>query len=533
MLEKIRLYAWTIRYMKPGQIFWRIGKRLGMRCGLKGCAPARGAIPRQTTFLPELDFDPVFLRRFDVNALMEDRVTFLHETEKFAWDVPWHIGRRSHLWNFNLHYFEFLHPMTKQYMETGDEKFLRKSEQMIRGWIQQNPQSGGGDGWSSYTVSLRLTNWLAFYALVGDRLDEAFCKDLKESMYAQYVYLSGHLEKDILGNHYFENLKALVLCALFFDDADALPVCLEAFRAECRAEILPDGMHFELSPMYHKIVLEGLLRVAASLRAANMPDTELERMAGKMLTAACSVEQGLTRTPLFNDSGDNVAKSLDALRRCADRYLHLVPEYRTAFPDSGFYIFTNHMWKLIVDAGAAGPDYIPGHAHCDAMSFELYQNGQPVLVNCGTYAYQCAGRHWFRSTEAHNTVQIAGTEQSEIWSIFRLARRSKTRVPELRENEIRMEMTDYKGNRIQRDIRLEADALYIRDHAPGKQLQSHLHSIRDIGIESNAALLRGEVMYAPEYGLRQSIHQITAVGNGAVEVTIPLKQQNKGEGDAP
>ncbi|MBQ9082055.1 MAG: alginate lyase family protein [Clostridia bacterium] len=523
MLEKIGLYAWTIRYMKPEQVFWRVGKRLGLKCALKGSRPVRGTAPRQVVALPELDFDPVFLQRFDAEALMADRVTFLHETEAFAWDEPWKRPERAALWNFNLHYFEFLHPLVRRYLETGDEKFLRKTEQTIRGWMQQNPQSGGGDGWAAYTLSLRLTNWLAFYASLGNRLDEAFRKDMEESMYAQYVYLSGHLEKDILGNHYFENLKALVLCALFFGDADALPVYLAAFRAECREEILPDGMHFERSPMYHKIVLEGLLRVAVSLRAANMPDAELERLAGKMLTAACSMEQGLARTPLFNDSGDNVAKSLNALRRCAGQHLHLVPEYRASFPDSGFYIFTNHAWKLIVDAGAAGPDYIPGHAHCDAMSFELYRNGQPVLVNCGTYAYQCAERHWFRSTEAHNTVQIAGTEQSEIWSVFRLARRSKTQVLELRENGLRMEMTDYKGNRIQRDIRLEADALYIQDHAPGKQLQSRLHSINDINIESNATLLRGEAMYAPEYGLRQTIQQITAVGDGTVKLTIPLK----------
>ena len=450
MLGKIGLYANTIRYMKPEQVFWRVGKKMGMKCALKGAHPTKEIGQRIGIAIPELDHDPVFLNRFCVEELMADRVTFLHEAENFDWEGTWHIDGRSPLWNFNLHYFEYIHPLAHCYSETGERKYLKKTVQMIHGWICQNPQSKGGEGWSAYTISLRLTNWMAYLASVGDKLDASFRKEMEESIFEQYVYLSGHLEKDILGNHYFENLKALVLCALFFGDEKSLPEYLTAFRKECREEILPDGMHFELSPMYHKIILEGILRVAAAFRAANMPDTELERMTWDMVSAAYSMERGLSRTPLFNDSGDNVAKSLAALMECANRYLDIAPVYRKALPDSGYYFFTNGEWKLIVDAGAAGPDYIPGHSHCDAMSFELYRNVEPVLVNCGTYAYQCAQRHWFRSTEAHNTVQAAGVEQSEIWSTFRLARRSKTRVLEVLENGIRMEMTDYKGNRIQR-----------------------------------------------------------------------------------
>lgn len=522
MLGKIGLYANTIRYLKPEQVFWRVGKKMGMKCALKGAHPTKEIGQRIGIAIPELDYDPVFLNRFCVEELMADRVTFLHEAEHFDWEGSWHIDGRSPLWNFNLHYFEYIHPLAHCYSETGEWKYLEKTVQMIHGWICQNPQSKGGEGWSAYTISLRLTNWMAYLASVGDKLDASFRKEMEESIFEQYVYLSGHLEKDILGNHYFENLKALVLCALFFGDEKSLPEYLTAFRKECREEILPDGMHFELSPMYHKIILEGILRVAAAFRAANMPDAELERITWDMVSAAYSMGRGLSRTPLFNDSGDNVAKSLAALMECANRYLDIAPVYRKALPDSGYYFFTNGEWKLIVDAGAAGPDYIPGHSHCDAMSFELYRNGEPVLVNCGTYAYQCAQRHWFRSTEAHNTVQAAGVEQSEIWSTFRLARRSKTRVLEVLENGIRMEMTDYKGNRILREILLVPDALHIRDQTEGLELQSHLHSIDKIEINSNAELVQSQVMYAPEYGLLKTIHQITATGIGKIEIMIPL-----------
>ena len=113
-------------------------------------------------------------------------------------------------------------------------------------------------------------------------------------------------------------------------------------------------------------------------------------------------------------------------------------------------------------------------------------------------------------------------EQSEIWSTFRLARRSHTQVLEVLENGIRMEMTDYKGNRIQREILLTDNSLYIQDQAEGLELRSYLHSVHKIEINSSTAITRSEAMYAPEYGLLQTIYQIMATGNSTIELRIPL-----------
>ena len=142
------------------------------------------------------------------------------------------------------------------------------------------------------------------------------------------------------------------------------------------------------------------------------------------------------------------------------------------------------------------------------------------MVNCGTYAYQCRERGYFRSTQAHNTVQIDETEQSEVWSTFRLARRSRTRVLKLWNNGIRMEMQDYKGNRIQREIRLSPDNLRILDTSSDGTLMSHLHCIPKLEIRSNVPLSRSEALYAPEYGKLRTIDKITAAGKDSVELEI-------------
>lgn len=136
---------------------------------------------------------------------------------------------------------------------------------------------------------------------------------------------------------------------------------------------------------------------------------------------------------------------MQALVSACKRYFDITPEYKSRFVDSGFYIFKQNDWKLVVDAGQPGPVYIPGHAHCDAMSFELFKAGKPVIVNCGTYAYQCKERSFFRSTAAHNTVMVNDTEQSQCWGAFRMAKRSKVNVVRVSENSIVIELMNQRG----------------------------------------------------------------------------------------
>ncbi|EQD67636.1 Heparinase II/III family protein, partial [mine drainage metagenome] len=72
------------------------------------------------------------------------------------------------------------------------------------------------------------------------------------------------------------------------------------------------------------------------------------------------------------------------------------------------------------------PDYLPGHAHADTLSFELSLHGQRTLVNGGTATYEPGPeRLRQRGTAAHNTVTVDGQDSSEVWSSFRVARRAR------------------------------------------------------------------------------------------------------------
>lgn len=526
-MGKISLYYHTVKNMKTSQVMNRLRIKMGKGCSL-GICPSDNYTNIQKVESPvRLDFDPVFLARFPVEDLMEDRISILHSGKDMNWKVSWNFEDKSALWNFNLHYFEYLFPLVKAWKDTGEKKYLEKTTEMIEGWIDANPV-GRNPAWASYTTALRIVTWISYYGYVSDALTKEFQEKFLSSLHKQYVYLSGHLEKDILGNHYFEDLKSLVIAALFFRDEAVLEKALKDFKVECKEEILPDGMHFELSPMYHKIIFEGMLRIAAALRGAGEKDAEIEAYLQPMLDVAYSFENGLERIPLFNDGGNNVAKSLDALVVTAEKAFRLRPRFKGRLDSSGFYIFEKnndgHKWKLVVDAGQPGPKYIPGHAHCDAMSYELFCDGKPIVVNCGTYAYQCKERGFFRSTAAHNTVMVEGTEQSQCWGAFRLAKRSSTRVLNVTEDSITMEMTDQKGHKVKRTFVL-SDTLTVRDESEGKKINSFMHILGNKNaVISNYFVEEGQDSYAEDYGQAEKVITLIFSSEDQLNVTIDLEK---------
>lgn len=528
MIEKLSLYLRTIYRMRPIQIYSRLKRILGLESTFGVRPQPMPEKIRRFESVKELDYDAVFLLRFPADEFIAGRMTFLHETEQFDWDGEWDFPNRSALWNYNLHYFEFLMPMVYSYEATHDVKYLKGVENFISGWIEHNPR-GVGVGWAPYTISIRLVYWFSCFFTLSDVLEDKFKIRMLSSMYEQYTHLSVHLEKDLLANHYLENLKAMVLCAVAFCDERMLVRALAEFKNQCEKQILPDGVHYELSPMYHQIVLENVLRVTAALRSVGRQDHEIESLLPNMLAASVSFEGGLERIPLFNDGGCNVAKSLDALLLTAKNHFGLEAKRRDSLPDSGFYFFRMEPWTLIVDAGLPGARENPGHVQCDAMSFELFRAGHPVLVNCGTYAYQCADRPFFRSTSAHNTLSIAGAEQSECWSAFRMGKGSSVKVKDAGKNGIQMIMTDQCGNTAERWIRMENEKLLISDTVQGKSFQAwiHLNDFPEEKIKASGQDLtcqHRKQWYSEEYGERKQIDVLTWTARNQITIVIDLSE---------
>ena len=132
---------------------------------------------------------------------------------------------------------------------------------------------------------------------------------------------------------------------------------------------------------------------------------------------------------LFNDAAHGVAASPSEIDGYAQR-LELGRSFSpregvTSLAALGFIRVQQEDYVALLDVGAIGPDYLPGHAHADTLTFELSVRGKRLLVNSGTSSYQLGHERFYeRSTAAHNTVMVDGENSSEVWSAFRVGRRA-------------------------------------------------------------------------------------------------------------
>jgi uncharacterized heparinase superfamily protein len=251
--------------------------------------------------------------------------------------------------------------------------------------------------------------------------DEA--EGLWASLWRQLSYLSRHTETHLGGNHLLENGAALAMAGACFagDAADGwLRQGVGILSQELDEQILEDGVHYERSSMYQARILWLLEALQATQHQEIVglvgPRIESVRLA---LGNLCHPDGGIA---LLNDSALGVVRvpdDLSAGRRHGAFEL----------PASGYYGYRDGDGTyLVYDAGALGPDHIPGHAHGDTFSFELSCGGRRVFVDSGVFDYEeTRMRAFCRSTAAHNTVEIEGCDQAEFWGTFRVARRGRPR----------------------------------------------------------------------------------------------------------
>lgn len=479
--DKARLYYHTVRFLKPVQIQYQIRNRLHKGRGKKFLKKIKEShIPepdyRLSVLIPELDKSKDSTERFDVQGLLSDQLCLLHEKHHMDWK-HWKAEEASHLWNFNLHYLEFLVPLANQFVESNEKKYLEKWEEIICSWMQYCGNGNYPDAFESYTISLRVPNVLISMELLGDKLQENIQKDIINSIFIQYRYLEQAQELALLANHYFENLKTLVLCSLLFADYERYQKYFHKFLGQIREQILPDGVHYELSWMYHKIILEDILRVYKGLISVGKKDDafKLVETIQRMANASASFEKGMGQTPLFNDSGNNVAKKSSALIEAVSGMLSIeVDDSITSFQNAGYYKLYKGDVALSFDCGRLGPGYMAGHGHCDCLSFELSKNQIPVLVNAGTYQYQGDKRSFFRSSAAHNTVMVDDQEQSELWGEHRAARRISKIKAYSEKNLVAGCCTSYIGVKFERNIRMLESGIQLSDTVQSPDKKAHV-----------------------------------------------------------
>ena len=361
----------------------------------------------------------------EASMLGESEFRFLNRTHKLPAYGGWNNTALEKLWLYNLHYFNDLNAQNAP-ARAGEHL------QLIERWISENPPAVG-IGWEPYPVSLRIVNWVKWLAA-----GSIAPKGMTSSLVLQAGWLAGRLELHLLGNHLFANAKALVFAGLYFEGPQAskwLATGLNIISKEITEQVLADGGNFERSPMYHAVFLEDVLDLinAANCWPGLVPEAQLafwHQTTVRMLNWLRGMTHPDGEIALFNDAAFGIAPMFAELMAYADRVgVGLSSDFVDAkviqFADSGYVRMQSPYAVALLDVAPIGPDYLPGHAHADTLSFELSVFDQRVVVNGGTSRYGMGpDRLMERGTSAHSTVEVAGANSSEVWSGFRVARRA-------------------------------------------------------------------------------------------------------------
>ena len=405
----------TIRPLRTAQLLAQVRHRLPKR--YPGPVDGLAAMPA-IRWRPH-DFPAPTVEGADAaGEILAGRLSFIGRTEAMGFPPAWNRRDLPRLWIYNLHYHEFLWHLGYQ-----------DARRTVLDWISAHPPGAGQAGWDAYPISLRLVNWCTLFFgrhAAETQADAAFCQSLWTSIRDQARHLERNLEWHLMANHLLENAVALAVVGSCFRHQDAdrwLDKGCRLLKRELAEQILADGGHYERSPMYQCRVLHDL-RVLVATR-----EPKLTALAAPYVTAATGALRAMTHPDgdiaLLNDSALGVYPTPDPVAREPGPFALRQTGYYGAGNADGDYV--------ICDAGPMGPDYQPGHGHADLFSFELSFGGSRVVVDGGVSTYEPgAMRDYCRSTRAHNTVEIGGNDQAELWGGFRVGRRAVPRAVQWR-----------------------------------------------------------------------------------------------------
>lgn len=376
------------------------------------------------------------------------------------------LGDIKYVWEINR--LQLLQPLAAAYALTGSREALGAVEAMIVSWTDANPPFQGV-GWNSgIEVGLRAVSVMVALSFCGDDLSADVVGRagslLTASLHWLLRYPSGfssannHLVAEAMGEYLI---------------ATALPGVNDAARVAGRAkavlereallQILADGVAAEQSPTYGAFTAEMLLLCAMVGRERASFD---EGVAQRLLAFAgwiAWIADDANATPAIGDDDEGRVLSLtdhehhyaasvaQAISGFLNEPIGLAPVQATslrnavfggavfaAAPPAGLKTFVeggysvvreeraNKALQLVFDHGPLGYLSIAAHGHADALSFVLNVDGQPVLVDPGTYLYHSGGlwRDWFRGTAAHNTLTVNGQDSSTISGPFNWAHKA-------------------------------------------------------------------------------------------------------------
>ena len=436
--------------------------------GQKKALSARGHEPSAISYEPidwHIDFKSGY--RWNPKAYHKD----IKYGNKLGADVkvPWELSRFQHFTTLGEAYFL-----------SRNEKYVKEFVNQVTDWIENNPTKFGVNWTCTMDVAITACNWLLAWEFFKDSssISNEFVVKFFKSLLQHGRHTKNNLEysETLTSNHYLSNIVGLVYLGVsipeFKESKKWKSFGIDQLKKEIKKQVYADGVDFEASTCYHRLVLE-LFFYATLLVIINDKNFEkdnfievgneifgeeyLQRLY-KMFEFVLYALKPNGRMPQIGDN-DNGRLHIFTNREVLDmRYLPTFgaiffrePKFKVkefgfceealwvfgkegykiwqdlkenclanigsqAFPNARWYIMRDDKDYMIISCGPNGHYGNGGHCHNDKLSFELCINGEDIIIDPGTYFYtgKPEWRNKFRSTVYHNTVVVDKKEQNRF-----------------------------------------------------------------------------------------------------------------------
>lgn len=386
-------------------------------------------------------------------------------------------GGVRYCWELNRHGY-FL-TLAQAYLLTNDDRFAQRLLQDWLDWIVRNPPRFGINWASVLEGALRIHTWCWSLWFLADcpLLNDRALRLILGSLWQQCAEIAMNLSiGSSANNHLIGESAGMWMFANLFPTAR----CAERWKRTSRAilqreiprQITPDGVSVEQAIHYQLFVME--LALHADSLAKHIDEPFGERYAQRLLASVQflrSITDCSGNSPHIGDSDDAEVLPFCPNRPHVERdildavealYAQSVPRTLKAvwltaqpiwakeekqsgtpqqlspslhsrlFAQGGYAVMRDEEGRrvAVMDCGELGWGSIAAHAHADALAITLHVDGQPILVDAGTYCYhdEPVWRNAFRSTSYHNTACVDGIDQSEMLGAFLWGVRARVKV---------------------------------------------------------------------------------------------------------
>jgi len=409
MFKKSKIILYTLLRLKPYQIFYQILFRINLLSLFQKKFKIEEIYPLKINSWYHLKIKTSY---YPYN----NSFNFLNKEYVFDRNIDWDFSDYGNLWTYNLNYFDFINQ--------NDLTNIQINNLLLDYLNKYNFLKIGKD---PYPTSLRIIN---LSKLLSNR------HNIDSSAYQILVMdikrLSCNLEKHLLANHLLENLLALWVGSHFIKNKDFKEFINKKLQYQLNEQILEDGAHYELSPMYHQIILGRLLEcISIYKHNPRQWNTKINKTfiqkSELMLAWLKNISLDFTHFIRINDSVEGVAPSYLDLINLAEKLEIKIKSIN--LNESKLRIIKNKDLSMLIDLSNISPSYQPGHSHSDSLNFILFYKDNQLIVDPGISTYEKNNfRYNERSSSFHNIVVVDNQNYDEIWGSFRVGRASKTKI---------------------------------------------------------------------------------------------------------